>query len=498
MTSLRQPTEPKPATRPTDPDTGHDDLAALPSTAPVSGGTGDYVRLTGSGCAAATWARCPPSTGLVVLAAVLLDRAPVVPHALQLRQHVHRGTGTIFIAMGLVFVLLLGEIDLAAGYTAGVCAAVMVRLLVGYHVPWPVTVPAALVTGLVIGFLTGWLCAKVRIPSFIVTLALFLAFQGVMLFIVNNGPGQNGNITHYRQVRQQPRQRADAHLGRLDARRRPGRRLRADQAGRGAVPGAAGPGRRARRRVGAKVAALAVVTGVALYLLSQNRALNTKPTHQERRRQVRQGLPAQGRGRALGRAAAAGARSSPSPSCSARTRYGRHLYAVGGNEEAARRAGIPVDRIRISVFVFSLHGRDRRHPARLEPASVSGRTTAATRCCSRWVRRSSAARACSAARAGWSTRSSAAPWSRSSTTAWPTSSTALTRPAAAVHGHGPGPAARGGGRRAVPASRGLLRARLTAAERRSARCPRYPRPDRRRCGDTTSGSCSSRCTATVR
>ena len=43
------------------------------------------------------------------------------------------GTGTIFIAMGLVFVLLLGEIDLAAGYTAGVCAAVMVRLMVGYE-----------------------------------------------------------------------------------------------------------------------------------------------------------------------------------------------------------------------------------------------------------------------------------------------------------------------------------------------------------------------------
>ena len=54
------------------------------------------------------------------------------------------GTGTIFIAMGLVFVLLLGEIDLAAGYTAGVCAAVMVRLMVGYNAPWPVTIGAAL------------------------------------------------------------------------------------------------------------------------------------------------------------------------------------------------------------------------------------------------------------------------------------------------------------------------------------------------------------------
>ena len=97
--------------------------------------------------------------------------------------------------MGLVFVLLLGEIDLAAGTAAGVCAAVMGRLSVGYGWPWPASIGAAMLTGVVIGVLTGVLCAKIRIPSFVVTLALFLAFQGVILYIVNNGKGPQGNIS---------------------------------------------------------------------------------------------------------------------------------------------------------------------------------------------------------------------------------------------------------------------------------------------------------------
>ena len=57
------------------------------------------------------------------------------------------------------------------------------------------SVGAAILTGIVIGVGTGWLCAKIRIPSFVVTLALFLAFQGVVLYLVNNGKGTKGNLT---------------------------------------------------------------------------------------------------------------------------------------------------------------------------------------------------------------------------------------------------------------------------------------------------------------
>ncbi len=66
-----------------------------------------------------------------------------------------------------------------------------------------------------------------------------------------------------------------------------------------------------------------------------------------------------------------------------RTAYGRHIYAVGGNREAARRAGINVDRIRISVLPDLLqHGRGRRH-RRGQPGQLRRRRTpAAATCCS--------------------------------------------------------------------------------------------------------------------
>ena len=80
--------------------------------------------------------------------------------------------------MGLVFVLLLGEIDLSAGFASGVCGAVMAILLTNHGWHWYTAIPAALVTGLVIGFVLGFLVAKVGIPSFVVTLAAFLGLPG--------------------------------------------------------------------------------------------------------------------------------------------------------------------------------------------------------------------------------------------------------------------------------------------------------------------------------
>ena len=92
-----------------------------------------------------------------------------------------------------------------------------------------------------------------------------------------------------------------------------------------------------------------------------------------------------------------------------RTVFGRHVYAVGGNAEAARRAGINVTRIRILVFMISsAHGRRRRHHPRLAPRARSRPTPAAARCCSTSSRpRSSAARASSAAAATCAARCSA-------------------------------------------------------------------------------------------
>ena len=88
--------------------------------------------------------------------------------------------------MAVTFVLLLGDIDLAAGFTAGVSAAVLAtRLADG----WPL-VPSLLASfgvALLLGLFTGFLVAKVGIPSFVVTLANVLLFQGILLLIVKDG-----------------------------------------------------------------------------------------------------------------------------------------------------------------------------------------------------------------------------------------------------------------------------------------------------------------------
>ena len=93
----------------------------------------------------------------------------------------------IVIAMGLVFVLLLGEIDLSAGYAAGVTGAVLVLLISNHNVPWYLAMLAALVVGMLFGLILGTLVARLGIPSFVVTLAAFLAFQGILLLLAGEG-----------------------------------------------------------------------------------------------------------------------------------------------------------------------------------------------------------------------------------------------------------------------------------------------------------------------
>ena len=93
----------------------------------------------------------PAATGLVLLYVLFSILQPTFGGLFNLGNMLTEGAGPIFIAMGLVFVLLLGEIDLSAGFAAGVCACVMVRLMVGYHAPWPVSIGAAIITGVIIG-----------------------------------------------------------------------------------------------------------------------------------------------------------------------------------------------------------------------------------------------------------------------------------------------------------------------------------------------------------
>jgi D-xylose transport system permease protein len=328
------------------------DVAAAVA-APPEGGIGDYVRLWWQRVRGGEAGSLPAVGGLIVLSALFWALQPSFGSLGNFANLLQQGAPSIFIAMGLVFVLLLGEIDLAAGTAGGVCAAVMGRLSAGYNWPWYAAILAAMVTGVVIGLLTGWLCAKIRIPSFVVTLALFLAFQGVVLYIVNNGAGAHGNLTI-----------SDSFIVALD------NGEMATWAGWLLVAilvlGYAGVKisavtQRARAGlnsepmtvVGAKVGFLAVVSVVGVYLLNKNRAHNAGESQL-----VNQGGK-------LVRIVTPPLEGVPwvvplvlfflvvLTFVLSRTRYGRHVYATGGNTEASRRAGIPVDRIRISVFMIN-------------------------------------------------------------------------------------------------------------------------------------------------
>ena len=132
-----------------------------------------------------------------------------------------QGAQVTIIAMGLVFVLLLGEIDLSAGFTSGVCATIMAVLLTQHGWPWYWSVLAAIGVGLVIGLFLGSLVAKLGIPSFIVTLAAFLGLQGVQLLFLSGGNSDH----HPQQHDPRDRQQQHADVAGLGALRRLRRRL---------------------------------------------------------------------------------------------------------------------------------------------------------------------------------------------------------------------------------------------------------------------------------
>ncbi|QKG26135.1 sugar ABC transporter permease [Actinomadura verrucosospora] len=238
----------------------------------------------------------------------------------------------VILAMGLVFVLLLGEIDLSAGVASGVCAAVMAKLIVDSGQPWYVAVISALAVGVVIGTAIGWLVAVVRIPSFVVSLAFFLGIQGLTLWLIGDG----GTVP----VR-------DDFIVALANKNMPvwlGWALAAVCAAGYAATQLLRWRRQQARKLHSRpvemVVAQSVVVAAALllgtYLLSQDRAASPLIFLGG----VPWGVPL------------VGVLLIVCTFVLARTPYGRHIYAVGGNAEAARRAGINVTRIRISVFMI--------------------------------------------------------------------------------------------------------------------------------------------------
>ncbi|WP_200307727.1 sugar ABC transporter permease [Streptomyces adelaidensis] len=239
-------------------------------------------------------------------------------------------SATGMLAIGLVFVLLLGEIDLSVGSVSGLASTVFAVFVVTHGMNSWLALILTIITGIGIGALHGWFFAKIGVPAFVVTLAGFLGWNGLMLWLL----GSSGTINI-------PDDKGPVQLLGQGS-------FFMDQAivgayilaGLGVASMAVGSfGEQRRRRAAGvpyrptseillRVGALAVASFVAAAVLNNARGVSN----------------------ALVIFLA----------CLVivdfvlrRTPYGRKVFAVGGGIEAARRAGINVPLIRITVFGIS-------------------------------------------------------------------------------------------------------------------------------------------------
>jgi D-xylose transport system permease protein len=241
--------------------------------------------------------------------------------------------GTTMLAFGVVYVLLLGEIDLSIGYVAGIGALVVAELQLpgsGHQVSGLIAIPLAIAVCALIGLAQGGIVAYIGVPSFIVTLAGYLIWQGVILGRLEV-PGSI--IIQDRWINYTANYYFSPLAGWLIAAVFTG--LYALGA---LLPLLNAQGReiaaRRWRITAAKVAAVAIASFGTVAIC--NHAVVASR---------RLGLPLPAVLMVIVLVALT--------FLAKRTTFGRHVYAVGGNAEAARRAGINVARIRVIVFMIS-------------------------------------------------------------------------------------------------------------------------------------------------
>jgi D-xylose transport system permease protein len=271
--------------------------------------------------------------GLVVLCAVFTVMSPTFLTPINFANLLTQAAAVIVIAMGLIFVLLLGDIDLSAGYASGVCGAVMTILVTNHGWPWYWAFGLSVIVGVALGTSIGWLVAYLGIPSFVVTLAAFLGFQGLLLLLAGEGGTipmtqptvlkiENSNISVtnswiffvvcavlY----------VLSGLRKMQLRRKQGLKVELMQLWV------------------LKTASLLALCAFAVYVLNLERSNNPKLISLKGTPYI---VPLILFILVVG------------TFFLQRTAFGRHLYAVGGNAEAARRAGINVKRVRTMAFVI--------------------------------------------------------------------------------------------------------------------------------------------------
>ncbi len=233
------------------------------------------------------------------------------------------------LALGMLVVLLPGQIDLSAGSGVGLAGAVAAVLVFWHDVPAPLALLIAALGAVLVWSAMGALIAIERIPAFIMTLGGLLVFRGLHWLVIQQPDRAGGR------GRQPERVLAADHV--LPA---AGRRLRAGGADRRAaiVASALRAARRAASRYGFAVDD-GELTFLKLFVLAQLVFLVVIVTNGYRG--VPLALVILGAGRDAG--APAGRRNTP---------FGRYLYAIGGNEEAATVSGVPVRATIIGAYAL--------------------------------------------------------------------------------------------------------------------------------------------------
>ena len=321
---------------------GADEVAAqtAATAAPevIADSFGEYVKIWWTRVRSGESGALPVILGLVVIVVYFQARSSLFLSAGNLVNLIEQAAWIVTLGMAEVFVLLLGEIDLSIGYTSAIGAVFTCWLLVPPDpAPWPLAVLVGLAFPAAYGLVQGVIITWLRLPSFVVTLAGQLAALGILLSIINTAaPGSGGTIRLYSSVLNDIENGAMSPLT--------GWIVMAIAV---VLGGALMLTRDSRRRAGGlaapppsvtwlKVAAMAVAGVVVVLIGNTNRGVGFV---------VVRGVPwvipvvlvvLVAWSFLLGR-----------------TRFGRYVYAIGGNAEAARRAGINLSRIRVLAFVLA-------------------------------------------------------------------------------------------------------------------------------------------------
>jgi D-xylose transport system permease protein len=273
----------------------------------------------------------PALAGLAIISIVFYVATPFFFTRTNIANLMTQTAALMMLAMALTFVIILAEIDLSAGVTGGLSMAVFILLSNPRHWNWIAALFVALLTGVTVGIFIGFFVAKVGIPSFVVTLGLFLGLQGLNLVLLGNAGAYRIETPAVRAIMNNSMPvwagwlmlavivAVSLLIGLYDRQRRV----------------ASGVQVRPISLLLARVGAVVVIGGLIVWLLSQNRSTSS----------IRiEGVPVV--------VPIALAILFVGTMVLDRTRFGLHLYAVGGNPEGSRRAGINVSRLRISAFIL--------------------------------------------------------------------------------------------------------------------------------------------------